>query len=65
MDDLKLYGRSKSEITSLVHSVELFSSDIGMSFCDAKCAHLGLKHGRIYSTDGINLPDGLSLRSLA
>jgi len=64
MDDLKLYGRSNSEITSLVRSVELFSSDIGMSFCVAKCAHLGLKRGKIYSTEGIYLPDGMLLRSL-
>ena len=48
-----------------MHSVELSSSDIGMSFCAAKCAHLGLKRDKIYSTDGITLPDGLSLRSLA
>jgi len=62
-----IYGRSKSEITSLVTSVELFSSDFGMTFCAAKCAHLGLKRGRpsIYSTEGIDLPDSLSLRSLA
>ena len=30
MDDLKLYGRNEKEINSLVPTVRVFSSDIGM-----------------------------------
>ena len=32
MDDLKLYGKSDTQIDSLVKIVHLFSKDIGMEF---------------------------------
>ena len=30
MDDLRLYERNEKEINSIVHTVRMFSSDIGM-----------------------------------
>ena len=38
MDDLKLYGRNEKEINSLVHTVRVFSTDIGMDFGIKNCA---------------------------
>lgn len=35
--DLKLYGKSESEIQGLVSTVEVFSQDIGMKFSIKKC----------------------------
>ena len=35
-----------------------------MSFCTSKCAHLGLKRGKQYSSDGITLPGGGMIKSL-
>ena len=32
MDDLKIYGKDKAEIESLVLTVQLISQDIGMEF---------------------------------
>ena len=32
MDDLKLYGMNEKEINSVLHTVQVFSSDIGMDF---------------------------------
>ena len=42
MDDLRLYGRNEKEITSLVQTVRVFSSDISMDFGIEKCA---MMHG--------------------
>ena len=64
MDDLKLYARSLKEVQSLLNSVSIYSSDIKMSFCTTKCAHLGLKRGKQYSSDGITLPGGGMIKSL-
>ena len=35
-----------------------------MSFCTSKCAHLGLKRGKQYSSDVITLPGGGMIKSL-
>ena len=32
MDDLKLHGRSESEIKGLLSTIEIFSQDTGMEF---------------------------------
>ena len=32
MDDLKLFGKRKKQIDSLVQTVHIFSEDIGMQF---------------------------------
>ena len=64
MDDLKLYGRTHSEIESLLHTVEIFSTDIQMSFGISKCAYIGLKRGKIYSTREIELCNGESICNL-
>jgi len=47
MDDIKLYGRSEKEITSLINTVQGFSSDIGMEFGLQKCAQVAIKRGVI------------------
>ena len=65
MDDLKLFARNYTEIESLLHSVSVFSSDIGMSFGLEKCAHLSLHRGKVVASDEIVLPDGQSIKSLS
>jgi len=47
MDDLKLYGRNDCEIESLVHTVQMFSEDIGMQFGIKKCATIKLQCGKV------------------
>ena len=66
MDDLKLYAKNSKEIQSLLKSVSIFSSDIKPSFCTSKCAHLGIKRGKQYLSDGLTfkLPNGEMIRSL-
>ena len=38
MDDLRLFGRNEKEINSLVHTVRMYSSNIGMDFVIEKGA---------------------------
>ena len=44
--------------------MNIFSANIGMTFCTSKCAHLSLKRGKYNASEGINLPSGESIKSL-
>ena len=58
MDDLKLYAKSEEQTNTLVRTVYVFSTDIGMEFGIKKCGILTMKRGKIVKSEGINLPDG-------
>lgn len=58
MDDLKLFGRTEREIDSMVETVRLCSSDIGMEFGISKCSVLTMKRGKRALCQGIELPNG-------
>ena len=47
MNDLKLYSQSEKGLDSLVHTVPVFSEDIGMEFGIKKCAMLVMEKGKI------------------
>ena len=64
MDDLKLFAKNYAEIELLLHSVRVFSSDIGMHFSLEKCAHLSLHWGKIVASGQTVLPYGQSIKSL-
>ena len=64
MDDLKLYAKSEKALDSLVQTVRLFSSDIGMEFGIDKCAVLIVKNGKVRETEGIVLPNGEVLKGM-
>ena len=57
MDDLKLYGKTKSDIESLINTVRLLSDDISMRFGLQKCASIVLKRGKRVEDEGIQLVD--------
>ena len=65
MYDLKLYGKNHNEVESLLHTVEIFNSDIKMNFGVRKCAYIGLKRGKVCSIQDIVLCNGESICSLA
>ena len=66
MGDLKLYSRTEEEIKSLLNTVDIFSADIGMSFgIIGKCAHIGIRRGNVYESDGVKLPSWDVIRSLS
>ena len=56
MDDLNLFARNENEIDSLVQTVNLCCSDIGMEFGISKCAVLSMKRGEKSQAKGISLP---------
>ena len=64
MDDLKLYGKSESELNELMSVVNKFSSDIGMEFGFEKCAMVVLKAGVRVESKGIELPSGDKIKEL-
>lgn len=52
MDNLKLYGKNIWELDSLIQTVRIFSTDIGMEFGISKCAMIQMKRGKIVSSEG-------------
>ena len=62
MDDLKLYGKNKRELESLVQTVRIFTDDIRMRFGIQKCATIVMKVGKREEDDGTLLPDGEMMR---
>ena len=55
MDDVKVYGKDKAEIESLVSTVQLISQNIGMEFGIKKCGVVVLKRGTLWKSEGIKL----------
>ena len=64
MDDIKLYGKSETELEALVELVRVFSRDIGMEFGLDKCAVLSIRKGVKVHCDGIGLPSGEAMKEL-
>ena len=64
MDDLKLYGKSEEQIDSLVRTVHILSTDIGMEFGIRKCGIIILKRGNIVRCQGIELPNGETMKEV-
>ena len=64
MDDLKLYGKSEEQIDSLVRTVHILSTDIGMEFGIRKCGIIILKRGKIVRRQGIELPNRETMKEV-
>ena len=47
MDDLKLYAKSEEQTNTLVRTVYVFSTDIGMESGIKECGILTMKRGKI------------------
>ena len=65
MDDIKLFAKNEKELETLIHTVRIYSQDIGMEFSIEKCALLVMKSGKRHLTDGIELPNQDKIRTLA
>ena len=46
MDDIKLFAKNEKELETLIHTVRIYSRDIGMEFGIEKCAMLVMKSGK-------------------
>ena len=65
MDDIKLLAKNEKELETLIHTIRIYSQDIGMEFGIEKCALLVMKSGKRHLTDGIELPNQDNIRTLA
>ena len=65
MDDIKLFAKNEKELEILLHTIRIYSQDIGMEFCIEKCALLVMKSGKRHLTDGIELPNQDKIRTHA
>ena len=65
MDNIKLFAKNEKELETLIHTVRIYSRDIGMEFGIEKCAMLVMKSGKWHLTDGIELPNKDKIKSLA
>ncbi|XP_067950259.1 uncharacterized protein [Watersipora subatra] len=64
MDHLKLYGKNKNEIETLIHTVRIFSDDIGMKFGLDKCATIIMIRGQLTGRGNIMLPNETEIHEL-
>ena len=63
MDDIKLFAKNEKELETLIHTVIIYSQDIGMEFGIEKC-DLIMKSGQWHLTDGMELPNQCKIRTL-
>ena len=47
MDDSKLYAKSEEQTNTLVETVYVFNTNIGMEFGIKKCGILTMKRGKV------------------
>ena len=64
MDNIKLFAKNE-KLETLIHTIRIYSQDIGMEFGIEKCALLAMKSGKRHLTDGIELPNQDKIRTLA
>ena len=64
MDDIKRFAKNEKEQETLIHTVRIYSQDIGMEFGIEKCAMLVMKSGKRQLTDGMELPNQDKIRTL-
>ena len=57
MDDMKLFSKAVKQIDTLVKTVHVFSTNIGMEFGMKKCGILTMKKRKVVRCEEINLPN--------
>ena len=65
MDDIKLFAKNEKELETLIHTLRIYSQDLGMEFGIEKCGLLAMKSSKRHLTDGIELPNQDKIRTLA
>ena len=57
MYSIKLFAKNEKELETLIHTVRIYSRDIGMEFGREKCVMLVIKSGKRQLIDGMELPN--------
>ena len=64
MDDIRLFAKNEKELETLIHTIRIYSQDIGMEFGIEKCVMLIMKSGKWHMTDGVELLNHDRIRTL-
>ena len=64
MDDLKLFSKSDVQLERLLHTVYMFSKDVGLTFGLDKCAKTSVIRGKVVSSGDIPLSNDCSIHVL-
>ena len=64
IDDIKLFAKNEKKLETLIHTVRIYSQDIGMEFGIEKCVMLVMKSGKRHRTDGMELPNQDNITTL-
>ena len=64
MDEIKLFEKNESGLYALVQSVRVVSNDTGMEFGVQKCAMLVIKRGKVIESNGTDLPNNETIKSI-
>ena len=56
--------KNEKELETLIHTVRIYSQDIGMEYGIEKCAMLVMKSGERHLTDGMELPNQNKIKTL-
>ena len=64
MDDFKLFGKTESQLDTLLNTVHIFSQYIKMEFGISKCGILLTKRGKLAKIDGITIPTGEKIEEI-
>ena len=57
MDDLKLFSKSEEQMDTLVRTVHVFNTDIGMEFVMKKRGIITIKREKVVKREGIKPPN--------
>ena len=63
-DYIKMFAKNEQEQETLIHTVKIYSQDIGMEFGMEKCTMIVMKNGKRHLTDGIELSNREKFRKL-
>ena len=64
IDGIRLFVKNEKELETLIHTVRIYSQDIGTEFGIEKCVLLVMKSEKWRLTDGIELPNKDKIRTL-
>ena len=65
LDRHQTFWKNEKELETLIHTVRIYSRDIGMEFGIEKCAMLVMKSGKRHLTDRMELPNKDKIKTLA
>ena len=63
MDNIRLFAKNEKELETLIHTVRIYSQEIGMEFGIEKCVMQVMKSGKRRMTDGMELPNQGKIRT--